>query len=175
MFRRIISALLIATLVTVGSAATVSASEAQTERVAACGDTINAQYISCLHQRHGHHQYQGGRGTPQHTWARYQYEARMLRRYLIALYVAAVQRQQQANLVSNWQGVANCESGGNWAINTGNGYYGGLQFNLGTWRAYGGPGMPHEQSAFTQATIAERVRTGSQGLGAWPHCGRYYG
>ena len=43
-----------------------------------------------------------------------------------------------------WDQLAQCESGGNWAINTGNGYYGGLQFNLGTWQAYGGTGYPHE-------------------------------
>ena len=41
-----------------------------------------------------------------------------------------------------WDSLAQCESGGNWAINTGNGYYGGLQFNLGTWQAYGGTGLP---------------------------------
>ena len=41
-----------------------------------------------------------------------------------------------------WDSLAQCESGGNWAINTGNGYYGGLQFNVGTWRAYGGTGCP---------------------------------
>lgn len=89
---------------------------------------------------------------------------------LLLQYLAALDQ----NLVSRWQGVANCESGGNWAINTGNGYYGGLQFNLQTWRAYGGTGYPHQNSASQQATIAERVRLGSQGLGAWPHCGRYY-
>ncbi len=44
-----------------------------------------------------------------------------------------------------WDQLAQCESGGNWAINTGNGYYGGLQFNLNTWRAYGGTGYPHQQ------------------------------
>ena len=43
----------------------------------------------------------------------------------------------------NWDAVAACESGGNWATNTGNGYYGGLQFTLGTWRANGGSGSPH--------------------------------
>ena len=42
-----------------------------------------------------------------------------------------------------WDQLAQCESGGNWAINTGNGYYGGLQFSLGTWQSYGGPGYPH--------------------------------
>ena len=46
----------------------------------------------------------------------------------------------------NWDAVAACESGGNWAINTGNGYYGGLQFNMGTWQSNGGSGSPHAAS-----------------------------
>ena len=72
----------------------------------------------------------------------------------------------------NWDGVAKCESGGNWAINTGNGYYGGLQFSLGTWRSYGGVGMPHRATKAEQIRIAERVLE-TQGKGAWPVCGRY--
>ena len=48
----------------------------------------------------------------------------------------------------NWDAVAACESGGNWAINTGNGFYGGLQFTMGTWRGNGGSGMPHRAVAF---------------------------
>ena len=47
---------------------------------------------------------------------------------------------------SAWDRIAACESGGNWAANTGNGYYGGLQFNLGTWQAYGGSGRPDQNS-----------------------------
>ena len=73
-----------------------------------------------------------------------------------------------------WDRLASCESGGNWHINTGNGYYGGLQFSMGTWQSYGGSGMPHEQAAWQQAQVAERVRT-SSGLGSWPHCGSHYG
>ena len=46
-----------------------------------------------------------------------------------------------------WDALAQCESGGNWAINTGNGYYGGLQFNLGTWQSYGGTGLPSDELA----------------------------
>ncbi len=69
-----------------------------------------------------------------------------------------------------WDSLAKCESGGNWAINTGNGYYGGLQFSLGTWRAYGGPGMPHQQSRETQIAIATKVRNAAGGYGAWPGC-----
>ncbi|MGN6404046.1 transglycosylase family protein [Sinomonas sp.] len=70
---------------------------------------------------------------------------------------------------STWDAIAQCESGGNWAINTGNGYYGGLQFSLGTWQAYGGTGMPNQASKDTQIAVAERVLA-SQGWGAWPAC-----
>jgi LysM repeat protein len=70
----------------------------------------------------------------------------------------------------NWDAIAQCESGGNWAINTGNGYYGGLQFSASTWRAYGGSGMPNNASRSEQIRIAEKVLAG-QGIGAWPVCG----
>lgn len=70
----------------------------------------------------------------------------------------------------NWDAVAQCESGGNWSINTGNGYYGGLQFSPSTWSAYGGTGMPNNASRSEQIRIAERVLAG-QGIGAWPVCG----
>ncbi len=69
-----------------------------------------------------------------------------------------------------WDQLAQCESGGNWAINTGNGYYGGLQFNLGTWQAYGGTGYPHQASRETQIAIAEKVRAATGGYGSWPAC-----
>ncbi len=70
----------------------------------------------------------------------------------------------------NWDAVAACESGGNWAINTGNGYYGGLQFTMGTWRSNGGSGAPHAASREEQIRVAENVLQ-SQGIGAWPSCG----
>ncbi|WP_307853618.1 transglycosylase family protein [Nocardioides palaemonis] len=69
-----------------------------------------------------------------------------------------------------WDALAKCESGGNWAINTGNGYYGGLQFSLGTWRAYGGTGLPSQASRETQIAIATKLRDASGGYGAWPGC-----
>ncbi len=69
-----------------------------------------------------------------------------------------------------WDALAQCESGGNWAINTGNGYYGGLQFNLGTWQTYGGTGLPSENSRETQIAVATRLRDASGGYGAWPGC-----
>jgi resuscitation-promoting factor RpfB len=74
-----------------------------------------------------------------------------------------------------WDQLAQCESGGNWAINTGNGYYGGLQFSLSTWRAYGGPGYPHQQSRETQIAIATKVRDANGGYGSWPHCSQQLG
>ena len=69
-----------------------------------------------------------------------------------------------------WDALAGCESGGNWAANTGNGYYGGLQFNLGTWQSYGGSGLPSQNSRETQIAIATKVRDASGGYGAWPAC-----
>ncbi len=74
-----------------------------------------------------------------------------------------------------WDKIAACESGGNWAANTGNGYYGGLQFNPGTWSSYGGQGMPHENSREQQIAVAERVAAAEGGYGAWPHCGAQFG
>ena len=71
----------------------------------------------------------------------------------------------------NWDAVARCESGGNWSIATGNGYYGGLQFTMGTWRANGGSGSPQHASREEQIRVAENVLR-SQGIGAWPVCGR---
>ena len=71
-----------------------------------------------------------------------------------------------------WDRVAQCESGGNWHAHTGNGYYGGLQFSLGTWRAYGGSGRPDQHSRAEQIAVAERVRAAEGGYGAWPVCGK---
>ena len=70
---------------------------------------------------------------------------------------------------SVWDRLAQCESGGNWSINTGNGFYGGLQFTLSTWRANGGSGMPHHASRAQQIAVAKKVQA-SQGWGAWPAC-----
>ncbi|MGH1561862.1 ubiquitin-like domain-containing protein [Mumia sp. DW29H23] len=77
---------------------------------------------------------------------------------------------------SVWDRLAQCESGGNWSINTGNGYYGGLQFNLGTWRAYGGQGYPHENSREQQIAVATKLRDANGGsYGSWPHCAAQLG
>ncbi len=71
----------------------------------------------------------------------------------------------------DWDAVAACESGGNWHTATGNGYYGGLQFTMSTWRANGGSGSPHQASRDEQIRVANNVLR-SQGIGAWPVCGR---
>ncbi|MGQ4434118.1 MULTISPECIES: LysM peptidoglycan-binding domain-containing protein [unclassified Streptomyces] len=71
-----------------------------------------------------------------------------------------------------WDRIAQCESGGNWHINTGNGYYGGLQFSAGTWRAYGGSAYAataDQASKSAQITVAGKVQR-AQGWGAWPVC-----
>ena len=70
---------------------------------------------------------------------------------------------------SVWDQLAQCESGGNWSINTGNGYSGGLQFSPGTWRAHGGAGDAANASREQQIAVAESVKA-SQGWGAWPAC-----
>ncbi|MEV3958581.1 transglycosylase family protein [Streptomyces albogriseolus] len=78
-----------------------------------------------------------------------------------------------AATASEWDAVAQCESGGNWSINTGNGYYGGLQFSASTWAAYGGTQYAATADQATKAQqieIAEKVLAG-QGKGAWPVCG----
>ncbi|MEY7973014.1 transglycosylase family protein [Saccharomonospora xinjiangensis] len=74
---------------------------------------------------------------------------------------------------SVWDALAQCESTGNWSINSGNGYYGGLQFNKQTWDAYGGTqyaAYPHEATREQQIAIATKLRDDRGGYGAWPHC-----
>jgi LysM repeat protein len=75
---------------------------------------------------------------------------------------------------SAWDKLAQCESGGNWNASTGNGYYGGIQFNATTWRAMGGTGMPHQASKAQQIAVAERTLA-AQGWNAWPACSRKMG
>lgn len=76
-----------------------------------------------------------------------------------------------ASASPDWDAIAQCESGGNWSINTGNGYSGGLQFSPGTWRANGGSGSAAGASREEQIRVAENVLK-SQGIGAWPVCGK---
>jgi hypothetical protein len=82
----------------------------------------------------------------------------------------------------NWAPVAECESGGNWAINTGNGYYGGVQFNIQTWNgaASASPDtahlvgvLPSNATMQEQIAVAETLRA-ARGLQPWPHCGNYF-
>jgi len=112
-----------------------------------------------------------------HQTARKQLASRTLQRPVAAI-VAYGTKDRPAPVTSNyaggssaWDRIASCESGGNWAANTGNGYYGGLQFNLGTWHAYGGSGRPDQNSREAQIAVAERVRAAEGGYGAWPVCG----
>jgi nucleoid-associated protein YgaU len=90
---------------------------------------------------------------------------------LAALTAAGIGLAAPANAASTstWDAIAQCESSGNWHINTGNGYYGGLQFSLSTWHGFGGSGNPASATKSEQIRIAERVLA-SQGWGAWPAC-----
>ena len=70
----------------------------------------------------------------------------------------------------DWDAVAQCESGGRWNADTGNGFYGGLQFKPSTWAANGGVGDPATATRDQQIAVANRVLA-TQGPGAWPKCG----
>jgi len=79
---------------------------------------------------------------------------------------------------SIWDRIARCEATGNWGINTGNGYYGGLQFDRQTWAAYGGTQyapLPHQASREEQIAVASKVRDDRGGYGSWPGCARKLG
>jgi nucleoid-associated protein YgaU len=94
-----------------------------------------------------------------------------------ALPIVGMTTAAQAATEEQWDHVAECESGGNWHINTGNGYYGGLQFTQGTWANYGGGAYAPRADLATrgeQITIANKVQA-AQGWGAWPVCSRYAG
>ncbi|GDY30193.1 LysM peptidoglycan-binding domain-containing protein [Gandjariella thermophila] len=83
----------------------------------------------------------------------------------------------QAATSLDWDALAQCESSGNWHINTGNGFYGGLQFTQSTWQAYGGGKYASRADLATreqQIEIAENVLA-SQGPGAWPVCSKKAG
>lgn len=80
----------------------------------------------------------------------------------------------QAESGTNWDAIAQCESGGKWSTSTGNGFSGGLQFTPSTWKAYGGKGSPQNASREEQIQVAEKVKDG-QGMGAWPVCSKKAG
>jgi len=89
-----------------------------------------------------------------------------------ATIVGGIATANEAKAASVWDSVAQCESGGNWSINTGNGFYGGLQFTAQTWRAYGGSAYAttaNLASREQQIAIAQKVLA-AQGPGAWPVC-----
>jgi hypothetical protein len=81
----------------------------------------------------------------------------------------AATRRPDPDAEATWDALAECESGGNWAANTGNGYYGGLQFSLATWHDLGGTGYPHQASKSTQIVMGKRLYARS-GWHAWPGC-----
>jgi hypothetical protein len=83
-------------------------------------------------------------------------------------------RPGDPNDPATWDRLAQCEASGNWSANTGNGYYGGLQFSLTTWQSYGGTGYPHHASKATQISVGKQVQA-AQGWGAWPGCARHLG
>lgn len=83
--------------------------------------------------------------------------------------------QTASSSTVNWDAIASCESSGDWSADTGNGFYGGLQFTESTWLAYGGgfyAQFPNQASQGDQETVANAVLA-SQGIGAWPVCGTY--
>jgi hypothetical protein len=86
----------------------------------------------------------------------------------------AVADTAEAGSGDHWDRLAKCESSGRWSTNSGNGYYGGLQFSRSTWKAYGGKGMPHRASRSEQVKVAQRVLR-AQGWKAWPACSRKLG
>ncbi len=95
----------------------------------------------------------------------------------IPLVFAATSAQAGPLRHDPWDRVAQCESGGNWSTNTGNGYYGGLQFSPGTWHSYGGgayAGTANRATRSQQIAIAEKVLR-AQGWKAWPTCSRRVG
>ncbi|MGY1830864.1 transglycosylase family protein [Geodermatophilus sp. SYSU D01180] len=117
---------------------------------------------------------------PKHRAPRYVRTKKVIAKAPVAAGAAAVglgvlSSPASASTTHDWTGVAQCESSGNWSINTGNGYYGGLQFSQSTWAAFGGTDLAPRADLATpaqQVQIAEAVLAG-QGVGAWPSCGKY--
>lgn len=101
-------------------------------------------------------------------------KSKLLRRSAAALVLAAtsatmVAPASHAADVATWEKLAQCESGGNWSINTGNGFYGGLQFTQQSWNGVGMSGSPQNASREAQIEAGERLLA-VQGWGAWPAC-----
>ncbi len=87
---------------------------------------------------------------------------------------AIVAQAPVASASNVWDRLAECESNGNWSINTGNGYYGGLQFSQQSWQAVGGSGLPSQASKAEQISRAQQLHA-IQGWGAWPSCASQLG
>jgi hypothetical protein len=87
---------------------------------------------------------------------------------------APVASKGDPNDPATWDRLAQCEASGNWHINTGNGYYGGLQFSASTWRSVGGTGLPHENSREVQIEMGKRLQARA-GWSQWPSCSRKLG
>jgi LysM repeat protein len=126
----------------------------------------------------------GGKRMPKNVQLRHARTRRALRSGAVTVGAAAVglgamvgvgtSSASAAGGGHDWSGVAQCESGGNWSINTGNGFHGGLQFTNSTWAAYGGTAYAasaEKASPAQQIAVAEKVLAG-QGIGAWPVCGK---
>ena len=103
---------------------------------------------------------------------------RLVKSMMVGGFVAASMASSTVLAVAapapNWDAIAQCESGGNWQANTGNGEYGGLQFKPGTWAQYGGVGNPAAASREQQIAVANRVFA-AQGVEPWPKCGAQSG
>jgi hypothetical protein len=100
-------------------------------------------------------------------------ERRQLDRERAALAASRAAERESSSILDtslNWDALAECESGGTWSINTGNGYYGGVQFDLGTWQSNGGSGYPNEASRVEQIRVAQRLFN-ARGAAPWPTCG----
>ncbi|EPD61586.1 MULTISPECIES: transglycosylase family protein [Streptomyces] len=122
----------------------------------------------CADTTHGSDRHDNARKTPTRTTAVLAGAA------LLAAPLGLLAATGNAAAADNgvWDRIAQCESGGNWHINTGNGYYGGLQFSAGTWRAYGGTAYAptaDKASKGQQIAVATKVQR-AQGWGAWPVC-----
>ena len=116
---------------------------------------------------------------PKHRAPRYVRTKKVIARAPVAAGATAVglgvlSSPAAAATTHDWTGVAQCESGGNWSINTGNGYYGGLQFSQPTWAGHGGTDLAARADLATreqQIAVGERTYA-ARGASPWPSCGR---
>ncbi len=119
----------------------------------------------------GHHRSTDSSGTAARTTAR---SAALSAGVVAAVMAGTAAPATAASTDDPWAKLRQCESGGNYSINTGNGYYGAYQFNLGTWRAYGGTGLPSNASRAEQDYRAKLLYR-ARGWAPWPACSRRLG